>query len=51
MYSLTFENPVLISGAGGVILIELDIDWKNASFGLMFIKTNFQNAIVLKYVF
>ena len=39
MYSLTFENPVLISGVDGVISIELNIDWTNVSFGLMFIKT------------
>ena len=26
MYSLTFENPVLISGVDGVISIELNID-------------------------
>ena len=43
MYSLTFENPVLISGVDGVISNELNIDWTNVSFGLMFIKSNVQN--------
>ena len=32
-----------ISGVDGVISIELNIDWTNVSFGLMFIKTNVQN--------
>jgi len=40
MYYLTFGKPVLISG---IISIELNIDWTNVSFGLMFIKTNVQN--------
>ena len=31
-----------ISGIDGVISIELMIDWKNISFGLMFIKANVQ---------
>ena len=43
MYSLTFEKPVLNSGVDGVISIELNIDWTNVSFELMFIKTNVQN--------
>ena len=43
MYSLTFENPVLISGVDGVISIELNIDWTNVRFELMFTKTNVQN--------
>ena len=43
MYSLTFEKPVFVSGVDGVISIELNIDWKNVSFGLMFMKTNVQN--------
>ena len=37
------EKPVLISGVDGVISIELNTDWTNVSFGLMFIKTNVQN--------
>ena len=44
MYSLTFIKPVLISGDDGVISIELNIDRKNVSCGLMFIKTNVQNG-------
>ena len=46
MRSLTFENPVFISGVDGVISIELNIDWTNVSFGL--IKTNVDsgNSIV-----
>ena len=43
MYSLNFENPVLISGVDGVISIELNIDLTNVSLGLMFTKTNVQN--------
>ena len=43
MYSLTFENPVLISGVDGVISIELNIDWTNVSFGLMFKTLNVKN--------
>jgi len=43
MYSLTFEKPVLISGVDGITLGELNIDWTNVSFGLMFFKTNVQN--------
>ena len=43
MYSLTFEKPVFISGIDGVISIDLNIDWTNVSFGLMFIKANIQN--------
>jgi len=43
MYSLTFEKPVVISGVDGVISIELNINWTNESFGLLFIKTNVQN--------
>ena len=43
IYSLTFEKLVLISGVDGVISIELNIDWTNVSFGLMFIKTKVQN--------
>jgi len=42
MYSLTFENPVLISAVNGFISIELNIDLMNVSYGLMFIKTNIQ---------
>jgi len=43
MNYLTFEKLVLIFGVNGVILIELNINWTNVSFGLMFIKTNAQN--------
>ena len=43
MYSLNFENPVLISGVDGVISIELNIDLTNVSLELMFTKTNVQN--------
>ena len=43
MHSLTFEKPGFISGVDGVISIELNIDWTNVSFGLMFVKTNVQN--------
>ena len=43
MYSLNFENPVLISGVDGVMSIELNIDLTNVSLGLMFTKTNVQN--------
>ena len=43
MYSLTFEKTVFISGFDGVISIELNIDWTNVNFGLMFIKTKVQN--------
>ena len=43
MYSLTYEKPLLISGVDGVISVELNIDWTNVSFGLIFIKTNVQN--------
>ena len=51
MRSLTFENPVFISGVDGVISIELNIDWTNVSFGL--IKTNVDsgNSIVSVIVF
>ena len=34
---------IRISGVDGVISIELNIDWTNVSFGLMFIKTNVHN--------
>jgi len=51
MYSLTFEKPVLISGLNGVISIELNIDWTDVSFGLMFIKTKYQNDNSLKKCF
>ena len=44
MCSLTFEKPVFVSGVdAGVLSIELNINWTNVSFGLMFIKTNVQN--------
>ena len=36
-----------ISGVDGVISIELMIDWTNVNFGLMFIKTNFQNLRII----
>ena len=44
MYPSTFEKPgpVWISG-DVVILIELNIDWMNISFGLILIKTNIKN--------
>ena len=44
MYSLSFEEPVLISGVEviGGISIELNIDLTTVSWGLMFIKTNVQ---------
>ena len=32
----------MISGVDGVISIELNIDWTNVSFGLMFTKINVQ---------
>ena len=51
MYSLTFEKPVLISGVDGIMLGELNIDWTNVSFGLMFIKTKDQNDNSLKKCF
>ena len=48
IYSLTFKKPVFYSGVNGIISIELNIDYTNISFGLMFVKTNVQNYIVLK---
>jgi len=33
----------LIFGLDGAISIELNIDWTNVSFGLMFFMTNVQN--------
>ena len=47
MRSLTFEKPIFyflrISSVDGVISVELNIDWTNVSFGLMYIKTDVQN--------
>ena len=44
MCSLTFEKPVFVSSVDdGVISIELNIDWTNVSFRLMFNKTIVQN--------
>ena len=37
-----FWNTGFVSGIDGVISIELNIDWTNVSFGLMFVKTNVQ---------
>ena len=51
MYSLNFENPVLISGVDGVMSIELNIDLTNVSLGLMFTKTNVQNDSSRKMCF
>ena len=40
MCSWIFEKPVFtITGVDGVISVELNIDWMNIRFGLIFIKT------------
>ena len=48
MCSLTFEKTVFFSGVNGVISIELNIDWTNVSFGLIFFKTNVLNYKIPK---